>query len=185
MMRCGITLAKLNRLALSACLMLSACLVLSACVETPAPINFQRISVTVGPCNGVCPEYSLSVDENGAVAFVGKRNVVVQGGRGATLSAKNFAALKAAILNANIRALQSDYTSDANCPVKNRGQAELHWQIEITGISKDIRQNLGCVSAPDANGTSARLPPQLDTLFEVLLATTASRAWITAPVSTP
>ena len=155
--------------------------VLGACVQTPEPINFQRISVTVGPCNGVCSEYSLSVDENGIVAFMGKRNTVIQGGRSASLSAKNFADLKTAIIAANIAALQSDYTLDANCPMKNKGQSELQWQIQISGISKDIRQNLGCASAPDANGTSARLPPQLDTLFKVLLETTAADVWIKAP----
>ena len=156
--------------------------VLDACVQTPEPINFQHISVTVGPCNGVCPEYSLSVDENGIVAFLGKRNTVIQGGRSANLSAKNFADLKTAIIAANIAALQSDYTLEANCPMKNKGQAELHWQIEISGVSKDIRQNLGCASAPDANGISARLPPQLDALFKVLLETTAADVWIKAPL---
>ena len=155
--------------------------VLGACVQQPEPINFQRISVTVGPCNGVCPEYSLSVDENGTAAFLGIRNTVIQGGRSVSLSAQNFATLKAAVNAAKIATLQSDYSNDANCPMKNRGQSELHWQIEISGVSKDIRQNLGCTSAPDANGVSARLPPQLDTLFKVLLETTAADAWIKAP----
>ena len=159
----------------------AACLALSACVETPAPVNFQRISVTAGPCNGVCPEYSLSVDENGIVAFMGKRNVGVKAGRAATLSAKNFEALKTAILAANIATLQSDYTGEANCPIKSMGQSELHWQIEISGIRKDIRQNLGCASAPDANGASTRVPPQLDVLFKVLLETTAADVWIRPP----
>lgn len=159
--------------------------VLGACVQQPEPINFQRISVTVGPCNGVCPEYSLSVDENGTAAFLGKRNTVIQGGRSVSLSAQNFAALKTAIIAANIAALQSDYTLEANCPVKSRGHAELYWQIEVSGVRKDIRQNLGCTSAPDANGVSARLPPQLDTLFKVLLETTAANAWIKAPALTP
>ena len=158
------------------------CLALSACVETPEPLNFQRIGVTAGPCNGVCPEYSLSVDENGIIAFFGKRNVAIQGGRGTTLSAKNFEALKAAIRAANIATLQSDYSSSANCPILNMGQAEMHWQIEISGISKDIRQNLGCASAPDANGTSARTPPQLDLLFKVLLETSGAQAWIVSPL---
>ncbi len=169
---------------LTACLVSAACLVLSACSASPEPMNFQRISVTAGPCNGVCPEYSLSVDENGIVTFLGKRHVAVQAGRAATLSAKKFETLKAAIRAANIATLQSDYTNDANCPVKSKGQSELHWQIEIAGISKDIRQNLGCSSAPDANGTSARMPQQLDALFKVLLETTAADAWIKPPVQT-
>ena len=156
----------------------AVCVILNACSEMPAPVNFQHISVAAGPCNGVCPEYSLSVDENGIVAFVGKRNVGVRAGRGATLSAKNFETLKTAILSANIATLQSDYTSDANCPVKSMGQSELHWQIEISGIRKDIRQNLGCSSAPGANGASTRVPPQLDALFKVLLDTTSANAWI-------
>ena len=159
--------------------------VLGACVQTPEPINFQRISVSVGPCNGVCPEYSLSVDENGTAAFLGKRNTVIRGGRSATLSAKNFTALKAAIAAANIATLQSDYTLEANCPMKNSGQSELHWQIEVSGVSKEIRQNLGCASAPDANGASTRLPPQLDTLFKALLETTAADAWIKATTLAP
>ena len=174
-MRHGFSLVPLKVLALG------ACLIFGACVEAPAPVNFQRISVTVGPCNGVCPEYSLSVDENGTVAYVGKRNVVVQGGRAATLSAKNFEALKTVIRNANVAALQSDYTTAANCPIQSMGQAELHWQFEISGISKDIRQNLGCASVPDASGKSVRVPAQLDLLFEALLETTAARAWIHAP----
>jgi|GEM_PF-4220496 len=168
---------------LKTCLVLIACWGLNACVEAPKPLNFQRISVTAGPCNGVCPEYSLSVDENGIVAFLGKRNVAVKAGRAATLSPKNFETLKAAILAANIATLQSDYTSDANCPVKSMGQSELHWQIEIAGISKDIRQNLGCASAPDASGASTRMPPQLDVLFKVLLETTAANLWINPPAS--
>ncbi len=157
------------------------CLLISACVEAPEPFNFQRISLTVGPCNGVCPEYSLSVDENGTVAFFGKRHVVIQGGRGSTLSAKKFAELKASIRAANIAALQSDYSSSANCPTLSMGQSELHWQIEVAGISKDIRQNLGCASAPDANGKSARVPLQLHELYEVLMTTSDARSWIIAP----
>lgn len=160
-------------------------LVLNACEKAPEPLKFQKISVTAGPCNGVCPEYSLSVDENGLVGFVGKRHVVIQGGRAATLSAQNFEALKAALRAANIPALQTDYASDANCPVKSNGHAELVWQVEISGISKTIRQNLGCAGTPDANGRSERLPPQLDALYLVLLETTAARAWIYAPVSAP
>ena len=158
---------------------------LGACRDTPEPLKFQRVSVSVGPCNGVCPEYSLSVDENGIVAFFGKRNVAIQGGRAGTLSAINFESLKTAIRSANITMLQGDYTNDANCPFKSKGQSELHWQFEIAGISKDIRQNLGCASAPDANGTSTRIPPQLDALFRVLLETTAAEVWIKPPVSTP
>lgn len=153
---------------------------LSACEKVAEPLNFQRISVTAGPCNGVCPEYSLSVDENGVVGFIGKRNVVIQAGRAATLSAENFAALKTALRSANIPALQNDYSSAVNCPVKSNGHAELLWQVEISGVSKTIRQNLGCASAPDANGQSARVPPQLDALYAVLLQTTAARAWIYA-----
>ncbi len=164
----------------AAFVVLAVCFALSACVDTPEPVNFQQISVTAGPCNGVCPEYSLSVDENGIVAYLGKRNVGVKAGRAATLSAKNFETLKKAILSADIATLQNDYTSDANCPVKNIGQSELHWQIEISGIRKDIQQNLGCASAPDAGGTSTRMPPQLDALFKVLLETTAADMWIRA-----
>ena len=164
---------------------LTTCWVLGACVQVPEPINFQRISVSVGPCNGVCPEYSLSVDENGIAAFLGKRNTVIQGGRSASLSAKNFATLKTAIAAANIAALQSDYTLEANCPMKNRGQSELYWQIEVSGVRKDIRQNLGCASAPNAQGISVRMPSQLDTLFKVLLETTAADVWIKAPALTP
>ncbi len=154
--------------------------VLAGCEKAPEPLNFQRISVTAGPCNGVCPEYSLSVDENGTVGFVGKRHVVIQGGRDATLSAKNLEALKASLRTANITALQNDYTSDANCPTKTNGHAELVWQVEVSGINKTIRQNLGCASAPDASGRSTRMPPQLTVLYEVLLETTAARAWIYA-----
>ena len=154
--------------------------VLSACEKVPEPLNFQRISVTAGPCNGVCPEYSLSVDENGVVGFMGKRNVVVKAGRAATLSAENFAALKAALRTANIPALQNDYTSAANCPVKSNGHSELIWQVEISGVSKTIRQNLGCASAPNANGQSVQVPTQLNGLHAVLLQTTAARAWIYA-----
>ena len=94
------------------------------------------------------------------------------------MSAKQFAALKAAILAANIATLESDYTQDANCPVKSKGYSELLWRIEISGVSKDIRQNLGCASAPDANGKSALMPPQLDTLFRALLDTTGADLWI-------
>ena len=154
--------------------------VLSACEKLPEPLNFQRISVTAGPCNGVCPEYSLSVDENGVLAFMGKRNAAVQAGRAATLSAENFEALKAALRTANIPALQNDYTSAANCPVKSNGYSELLWQVEISGVSKTIRQNLGCASAPDANGQSVQVPAQLNALYAVLMQTTAARAWIYA-----
>lgn len=154
---------------------------LNACEKAPEPLNFQKISVTAGPCNGVCPEYSLSVDENGSVGFVGKRHVVIQGGRAATLSAKNFEVLKVALRAANIPELQTDYASDANCPVKSNGHAELVWQVEISGVSKTIRQNLGCASAADASGQSVRLPPQLDALYLVLLETTSARAWIYPP----
>ena len=155
-------------------------LLLIACEKVAEPLNFQRISVTAGPCNGVCPEYSLSVDANGVVGFIGKRNVVIQAGRAETLSAEKFEALKAALRSANIPALQNDYNSAATCPVKSNGHSELFWQVEISGVSKTIRQNLGCASAPDANGQSARVPPQLDALYAVLLQTTAARAWIYA-----
>ncbi len=153
----------------------------SACEPAPIPLKFQLISVSTGPCNGVCPEFSLSVDENGTVAYTGRRNTLILGGRSGTLEPSAFAALKDALRAANVAALQTDYTIAAQCPTQSHGQAELAWHIEVSGLIKDIRQNLGCASAPDANGQTKALPPELNALFLSMLDLSAARAWINKP----
>jgi hypothetical protein len=158
-----------------------AVLCFSACEPAPVPLNFQLVRVNTGPCNGVCPEFSLSVDENGIVAFNGKRNVLIQGSRTGTLTPAAFQALKDALRVADIASLQTDYTTPAQCPTQSHGQAELTWHIEVSGQVKDIRQNLGCASAPDANGQTKALPAQLNALFLAMLDLSEARLWINKP----
>jgi hypothetical protein len=174
----------------------SLALALLACAppSPPAP-RFQRISLSVGPCNGVCPEFELSVDENALMRFNGRRNTAVLGSRAETLSEAKFAALKRALQNATFDTLKADYTNEPTCPVLSKGQSERVWLVEWNATpeakpeqqtpaknptSATVRHNAGCLAAPDAKGNYLAHPAALNTLYLSVLEITGVAPWISA-----
>ena len=143
-------------------------------------MNFQRLQLSAGPCNGVCPEFSLSIDANGIVVFQGKRNTALVGSQGAELSSERFQRLKDVLVQATSAALAEQYSAQ-NCPVFNRDRAELLWEIEMRGRKQSIRQNLGCASAADANGVQQPYPAELHNLYREVIELTEARRWIAKP----
>jgi hypothetical protein len=158
---------------------LGALVVFSACTEPTPPLNFQRLALSVGSCNGVCPEFSLSVDENGTVLFEPKRHTAVAGAQRAELAPAQFQALKEALIQATATPLLDQYDV-SNCPDFARDRAELTWQIALRGKQQTIRQSLGCMSAPVAGERQTFYPPQLDTLYRRMIELTSASQWLIA-----
>jgi hypothetical protein len=152
---------------------------ISACTEPVPPLNFQHLALSVGPCNGVCPEFSLSVDENGSVLFEPKRHTAVASAQRADLAPAQFQALKDALVQATATPLLDHYDA-SNCPDFARDRAELIWQIELRGKQHSIRQNLGCMGAPIAGERQMFYPPQLDTLYRRTIELTGASQWLIA-----
>jgi hypothetical protein len=152
---------------------------ISACTEPTPPLNFQRLAITVGPCNGACAEFSLSVDENGSVLFEPKRHTAVASAQRAELAPAQFQALKEALVLATATPLL-DYYDVSNCPDYARGRAELNWQFELRGKQQSIRQSLGCMSAPNAGERQTFYPLQLDSLYRRMIELTGASQWLVA-----
>jgi Domain of unknown function (DUF6438) len=156
-----------------------ACACFGACSAPEAPLNFQRLALSVGPCNGVCPEFSLSVDENGSVLFEPKRHTAVASAQRAELAPAQFQALKDALIQATATPLLDHYDA-SNCPDFARDRAELTWQMELRGKQQSIRQNLGCMSALIAGERQTFYPPQLDSLYRRMIELTGATQWLIA-----
>jgi hypothetical protein len=61
----------------------------------PAPPSAETIAVSVGPCFGFCPVYTVSVTPNGGVRFTGERHTAVLGERERVVSPALYRSLAA------------------------------------------------------------------------------------------
>lgn len=87
-------------------------LVFSACAPVDVPTDAQQpatITLSRSVCFGFCPDYTVRIDQSGAVTFEGRRFVNVAGVQHAQIPAADVQALLARFDAVNFNALRNEY----------------------------------------------------------------------------
>jgi hypothetical protein len=97
---------------LAAVLAVFGAVMLSACETTRAPpANDGPVLITLErtPCFGFCPDYTVSIDGDGNVAYNGRRFVAVSGEQHGKASREDVAALLRAFDDVRFESLNGEY----------------------------------------------------------------------------
>lgn len=146
---------------------------LTACAATPgpgAPAAGETIRISVGPCFGFCPVYSLEATPAGQVVFVGERHTGVEGRREAQAPAGGYSAVARALAPFRPATGASEQTS-----CERQATDMSHYTVVWTapdGTQTTLNHDGGCMSAKNAK------------LMEALKATPARlgvEGWVRKP----
>lgn len=139
---------------------LLACLSLVATFQA-GPTNWKTVTVVLErtQCFGMCPAYSVSVDQAGHVIYSGLHNVRVSGEQRATIAPAKVAALVAEIQRIRFFELKPVYTADVT------DLPTTYVTVTLDGVSKRVTDY---INAPEA---LRQLEKQIDAM-------TNSRRWV-------
>lgn len=114
-------------------------------VSSILPVSQKEISVSVGPCFGFCPVYSVSVKSDATVAFEGKRHTALLGQRNLIGSPAAYAKLEAEL--APFRPANGR-TERTRCDVEasDMSNFQIVW-TDPDGSKTVLDHSLGCRSA--------------------------------------
>ncbi|MBC7166404.1 DUF6438 domain-containing protein [Phenylobacterium sp.] len=124
---------------------------LSACVAMPeprAPAAGETISLSVGPCFGFCPVYSVEVTPGGHVVFEGERHTGVEGRREAQAPDGGYAAVARALAPYRPATGASEQTT-----CERQATDMSHYTVVWTaadGTKTTLNHDGGCMSAKNA-----------------------------------
>lgn len=139
---------------------LAGCSSPAAHAPVAAPPAMATIAVSVGPCFGFCPVYSVTVTTGGTITFDGERHTAVLGRRQREGGAVSYQRLSAAL--APYRPASG--SAQTACDQKISDQA--HYTIQWTapdGSMTTLEHDKGCRSAANdgLNAALQTLPGQL------------------------
>ncbi|MBL0171954.1 MAG: hypothetical protein IPP90_14780 [Gemmatimonadaceae bacterium] len=102
-----------------------------------------------GPCYGRCPEYTVELFDDGAVHFVGLKNVASLGAQKATVAAADVGALRKRLLDAGFASADTAYVGgSANCGQYFTDGPQLVLSTPIGATLKSVHLEAGCMGAP-------------------------------------
>jgi len=105
--------------------------------NTQPTITLQRFG-----CYGTCPIYSVSIDAQGAVRFVGEKFVQFTGAHDSSVSTERYARLARAALA--LSALKDDYSPEHGCKRYVTDAPSLTVSLQSASLDKHVRVYLGC-----------------------------------------
>jgi hypothetical protein len=130
--------------------------------HSPAPANrASRISISVGPCFGFCPVYSVTIGSDRWITFSGERNTAVIGNRQRMADPKLFARVAA-----NLEPFRpADGASDrvaCSAAISDTSTYTITW-ITADGRRTVATHQSGCAGGPgkDLDDVLKALPAQL------------------------
>jgi hypothetical protein len=125
----------------------------------------ERFAVTLerGACFGACPEYRVSIDADGAVAFEGRRFVRHVGAAEAQIDVRDVARLLQAFEDADVFALRDESVAQ----VTDLPSYEL--TVVIDGRRKSIR---------DYGGLMIDMPPVVEELQNQVDRVAGTARWV-------
>ncbi len=101
-------------------------------------------------CYGICPVYSIEIDPNRTMRYIGKQYVAVKDTIYESVSKEQLIMLTAAFNECNYFSMNDNYTR-----MNMTDQATIYTSIRINGTNKSVNHYTGDSSAPD----------DLDTLY--------------------
>jgi hypothetical protein len=130
---------------LNLCVALAGCAALGTLpAPEPAPRG-ETVRVSVGPCFGFCPVYTLGLTPNGEVLFRGERHTAVLGARTRRVSAADARAAAAAL-----RPFRPADGTTAALPCKqlvsDQSRRTITW-TDAQGRATTLEHDRGCRSA--------------------------------------
>ncbi|WP_293423154.1 DUF6438 domain-containing protein [Phenylobacterium sp.] len=123
---------------------------LAACA-TPAPgapPAAETLAISVGPCFGFCPVYSVEVKAGGQVVFVGERHTTVEGRREAQAPAGGYEAVARALAPFRPATGASEQTT-CERQATDMSHYTVVWSA-ADGTQTRLNHDGGCMSAKNA-----------------------------------
>lgn len=139
------------------------------------PANFS-VQLARTECYGKCPVYTVNVQPDGKVQFIGVKNTRVNVVED-TLGREKLDELAAEINKADIFAFKNAYTPDSgNCPSKATDNSTVKLLVESGQKRKAIEHYLGCLEMKEAYTT--KFPPGLSELENKIDEIIGTERWI-------
>lgn len=115
-----------------------------------------KITFSTTECFGRCPVYSVSLDQDGNVAFDGQRNVAQEGKSTKQVAPNAAADVYEALLAADYFGFKDAYRTEADGCERVRTDSPSHnWSVERDGQTKNLLQYLGCEGVPGLDKVEA------------------------------
>lgn len=115
-----------------------------------------KITFSTTECFGRCPVYSVSLDQDGNVAFDGQSNVAQEGKSTKQVAPNAAADVYEALLAASYFDFKDAYRTEADGCERVRTDSPTHnWSVERDGQTKNLSQYLGCEGVPGLDKVEA------------------------------
>lgn len=140
-------------------------LAMSACapVEAPADEGPAMITLTRGVCFGFCPDYTVSISDDGQVTYVGRSFVNVVGEQHATIPIEDVRRLLARFDEIGFNDLQNEY----------RGHV-----TDLPTFTVTLERNGHRKTVVDYAGTSAGMPQAVRELEQEIDRVANTARWV-------
>lgn len=149
----------------------SVVLVAVACGSTALAAPIEKIQLQRTRCFGPCPVYTLTIQNDGSVAFEGKDHVLHKGTATSTITAADWEFLVAALQRADFSALKDHYsTKDDGCTTVWTDSPALAITVTRGSEQKRVWYYLGC-RGPEALDAMVWLGHTIDLV-------TNTRQWV-------
>jgi hypothetical protein len=110
----------------------------------PGDPDFFRIELSSGPCLGDCPTYSMSIDSDGAVSFVGERCLLRPGVSEKQVSPEDARAVYDELMATDFRTLGDRYLDEEHGCMLATDQPTTLWKVFADGKKKSLKHYRGC-----------------------------------------
>ncbi|WP_241127018.1 DUF6438 domain-containing protein [Novosphingobium terrae] len=148
-------------LAPAAVLSLAGCTSATAPRTAPPPPAEAAITISVGPCFGFCPVYSVMVSSSGTISFEGERHTAALGKHQREGGAASYSALAAAL--APFRPSQGTVArTTCEQQITDQPHYDISWTANDGTVTK-LQHDRGCRSPKNdtLNAVLQDLPDQL------------------------
>jgi hypothetical protein len=137
--------------------------------NTQPTITLQRFG-----CYGTCPIYTVSIDAQGNVHFVGEKFVEFTGEHDSSISTERYARLARAAQV--LTTLKDDYSPEHGCKRYVTDAPSVTVSLQSAGLDKHVRVYLGC----DDDTVGAEIA-KLGEVVELIDETANTKQWIGDP----
>ncbi|MCW8808623.1 MAG: DUF6438 domain-containing protein [Rhodanobacter sp.] len=158
-------------------LLLAACALQAAPGTKPAAMPATMVTMLRTTCFGACPSYRVTLTTDGHITFDGLAHVQTMSPVGAQATPKQIAAVRAALQEADLRALRDSYTTrEDGCRPLRMDMNGVRITISDTEGSKTVDFYYGCHGA-----IADQVRPRIDKLAHTIDEQLGTARWIGKP----